>query len=184
MKAAIALFLVLASSAFARKEKAEQNEIVESRNVPLAVTIFAPKKIHEVKAHSRLAFFSLRLKPFVAQTFDHSKTAIGMEITTTTTWDAFTSAPILMTADGKQVYSAAHDWDAAMVRGGRAEQTIISDVDLIRKISVANEVYLTVMFPGSAAPFDHMSFQLSTEQLEDVRLVLGLFASMQSGAAH
>jgi hypothetical protein len=181
MKVAATLLLVLASSAFARKD---QNEIVESRNVPLAITTFTPKKGHEVKTHWRLAFFSLRLKPFVAQTFDHARTAIGMEITTTTTWDSFTLAPIVMTADGKQVYSATLNWDAAMVRGGRAEQTTITDLNLIRKISGANEVYLTVLFPGSAAPFDHMSFRLSPEQLEDVRLVLGLFDSMQSASAH
>jgi len=176
MKTSIALFMILASSAFAWKNKKGQNEIVESRNVPLAITTFAPKKVHEVKAHWRLAFFSLRLKPFITQSFDRSRTMLGIEVTTTSSWGEYVMAQIVLTADGKQIYSSMHDWATS----SGAEQTIITDVNLIHKISSANVVYLTVAFTGSAPPFDHMSFQISPEQLEDVRLMLALFDSMQA----
>jgi hypothetical protein len=175
------LSLVLASGTFARKDKKEEkNEIIETRNVPLAITTFMPRKLHEVRAHVRLAFFSLRLGPFVGQSFDHSQTVLQMNVKTTSSLGRFTFAPIILTADGKQIYTSSHDWAFDM----GAALTTITDANVIRKIAAATEVYLTVTFLGSAPPFDHMSFQVSPEQLEDVRLVVAKFDSMLSGTAH
>ena len=68
-------FLAVAVIALASKKDQPQPSIVEKRNVPLAISTFLPAKGHEVKAHWRLEYFSLKITPFVVQSFDKTTTS-------------------------------------------------------------------------------------------------------------
>jgi hypothetical protein len=160
----------------------KSNEIVEERDIPLATTTFSPKKSHTVKARHLLRTYTLRITPFVSMGFDHSNVIGGLRVTVTDTFlgddpAQFTSAPIIVTADGVQIYSDLHQWVYTTVWGALAEQTTITGSDTISKIANANTVWLTVKYLGESGPFDHMSFQLSGEQQEDIRLLMDFVQS-------
>jgi TonB family protein len=172
--------MILTTISFASNKS---NEIVEERNIPLATSTFAPKKSHTVKARHLLRVYALRLTPFFTMSFDHASGTGGIRVTTsnnTVMGDnpyEFSLATIVVTADGAQVYSYRHEWIDTTVWGGPAKQTTIADPVIIRKIADAKEVWLTVQFLGESGPFDHMSFQLSNEQQEDMRLFISFVQS-------
>lgn len=170
MKSVVVLsFMAVTSGAFAQEPS---NGVVEKRNIPLAITRFAPKKIHVVKTRWRLAFHSLKVEPFVIKSFDGTKTTLGIDAEVTTTWGSFSTAQVVLTADGKVLSSSTQGWTEGTSWGGPTERTTIENADLVRRIANAKELYLTVLFPGTSAPFDQISFKLSQEQLNDCRLLV------------
>jgi hypothetical protein len=166
----------LISPAFA-KDKAGA-VIIETRNEPVAITTFWPRNTHTVKAHWRLAFHRLKLTPFVAQSFDRENTVLGMNVTLGTTFESFNLASIVITADGKVLLSSEQNWTADASWGLGTHWTGIENAALLNKIAGAQEVYLTVFFPGRSAPFDKISFKLSEDQLGDCRLMSSKYAAL------
>jgi hypothetical protein len=73
--------------------------------------------------------------------------------------------------DGKEIGRLDREWTVGTA-WNVTEQTSIEDVSLVRAIAQGKEVYLTVMMLGEQPPFDHISFKLSPEQLEDRRLIV------------
>ncbi len=172
-------FGAFAQAAFAQKG---QNGIVEKRNVPLALTVFMPTKNPEVRTRIRLATFKLRVTPFVAQSFDRTKKTLGIEVKTTTNESlGFSFAGVTFTAEGKQLGSVEQDWATDTSLAGVTEQTTIEDLALVRRIATAKEVYLTVLLRGRPAPFNQISFKLSPEQLDNVRLLADKYDAMEPG---
>src|SRR5450755_1342012 len=130
-----------------------KSDIVEIRNAPMAFTIFQPAKPHEVRTHWRLAYHKLKLTPYTVQTFDRSRTALGIRITTNTSWGSFTFAPVLIVVDGKEVGRLDRDW-AIGTGWGVTEETSIENENLVRAIAHGKEVFLTVIMLGQQPPFD------------------------------
>ena len=179
----VLLFLVLACSAFARKDKKEQNEIVESRNVPIGITTFTPHRTHEVRSGSKLFGYALRITPFVSQNFDGSGRRGGIRIKITFQLSAliFSRAALVLMVDGHRSDPPdMYDWtvDTSWGAGGSGTAEVaIDEPRLLPVLANAKEVYLTVLVPGRPAPSDQISFKLSDEQQADCRLIAGKFAS-------
>jgi hypothetical protein len=149
------------------------NGIVEKQNVPLAMTIFMPEKNPEVGTRIRLATFKMKVAPVVAQTMNHEKKEIGLDVKLTEAigGQQFTYAAIAFTADGEAVGTPAfHTWTPNRTLGNYAAQTVIENAsDVVHRIAKAREAYLTVVLPGVQAPFNQISFKLSSDQLENFR---------------
>jgi hypothetical protein len=175
MEAIRVLLLILVAPllllAFGRPAK---DGVVETRNVPMATTVFQPAKPHVVKTHWRLAFHQLKLTPYTAQSFDRSRTALGLRLTTSTSWGSFTNAPVAIVIDGKELGRMDREW-AIGTGWSTTEETSIEDASVVRAISQGREVFLTVVMLGQQPPFDHISFKLSPEQLEDCRLIVAKY---------
>lgn len=176
LRAAIIVAAPLAASAAA-------GGIIERRNPAMAVTTFLPSKPHEVKTHWRLAFHRLKLTPYASQSFDRSRTALGIQLTTTTSWPSFTFAPVLIVADGKTLGRLQREWAIGTSWAGDTEQTTIESAELVRAVAKGKNVYVTVLFEGQQAPFDHISFKLSSEQLEDCRGVVAKYDELLTAAS-
>ena len=169
----------LALEAFAQKG---QSGIIEKRNVPLAVTVFMPAKNPEVRTRIRLASFALKITPFVDQSFDRTKTTLGIEVKTTTSESfAFTWARVMFMADGKQLGWVEQAWVTDRSFRGLTEETTVEDSTLVHEMATAKEVYLTVLLPGNPAPWNQISFKLSPEQLDNVRLLADKYDAMGPG---
>ncbi|SRR6266478_2074299 len=149
------------------------NGIVEKQNVPLAMAIFMPEKNPEVGTRIRLATFKMKVAPVVAQTTNHKKKEIGIDVKLTEAIGGrqFTNAAVAFTADGEAIGTPAfHTWTPNRTLGNYAAQTVIENAsDVVHRIGKAREAYLTVMLPGVQAPFNQISFKLSSEQLENFR---------------
>jgi hypothetical protein len=171
------LRLVVCSLAFTLPtlSRSAKSGIVEIRSTPMAVTTFQPAKPHEVRTHWRLAFHRLRITPYTTQTFDRGRTVLGIRLTTDTSWGEFTNAPVVVVIDGKEV--GRLDWLSWAVGVGWnvTEETSIQEANLVRAIARGKEVYLTIIMLGEQPPFDHISFKLSPEQLEDCQLIVAKY---------
>jgi hypothetical protein len=178
----LAVLAILPVAAFAADKKQQPNMVISKSDPALAVTAYYPSKFHEVKTRYRLAFHTLKVAPFAVQSFDRTKTTAGIRLTVTTSWSSFRFAPILVVADGKTLMqSEGLDWSV----GGSwnsSEETVIEDADLLRNMAVGKEVYVTVILLGNQAPFDRISFKLSTEQLNDCRLLVAKYGELEAAA--
>jgi hypothetical protein len=150
-------------------------DIIEKRDPAMAITTFLPSKPHEVKSHWRLAWHRLKLTPYATQSFDRSKTALGIQLTCTTTRPTFTFASVLIVAGGRTLGQFQREWAIGASWAGDTEQTTIESAELVRAVADGKEVYVTVLFEGQQAPFDRISFKLSPEQLEDCRRVVAKY---------
>jgi len=148
-------------------------DVVEQRDPALALTLFRPAKFHTVKSHYRLAAHQLKLIPFVRQSFDRSKTDMGLGVHVVTTFSSFTFAPVVITADGK-ASQFDQDWSAGTSFSGQTAETIVSDETAVRALAAAKEAFITVLF-SRQAPFDRITFKLSPEQLQDCRLMVSKY---------
>ena len=177
----IVLSLSFALFAMASKKDPQQNVIVEKRNVPLTIATFLPAKSHEVKSHWRLAYFSLKITPFVVQSFDKTTTRLAMEVKNKTTWPGYSSARVVITADGKALGSFMQDWIIDGQGMSETESTTIVDSNgLFRNMIAGQDVYLTIMFLGTAPPFDQMNFKLSPDQLSDLRMLADKYDALRA----
>lgn len=175
MKALRVLLIALSGiSSLLASGQPTKSAISETRNVSMAMTVYQPAKPHVVKTHWRLAFHQLKLMPYAAQSFDHSRTALGLRLTTSTSWGSFTNAPVVVVIDGREVGKVNREW-AIGTGWNTTEETTIEDPGLVRAISQGKEVYLTILMLGQQPPFDHISFRLSPEQLEDCRLMVAKY---------
>jgi hypothetical protein len=149
------------------------NGIVEKQNVPLAMTIFMPEKNPEVSTRIRLAVFKMKVAPIVAQTTNHEKKEIGVDVKVTEAigGQQFTNAAVAFTADGESLGTPAfHSWTPNSTMGNYAAQTVIENSsDVVHRIAKAKEAYLTVLLPGVQAPFNQISFKLSSGQLANFK---------------
>jgi hypothetical protein len=174
MRTVLALFLVLASTGYARKEKSEQNEIVEKRNIPLGTTTFMPRKTHMVHgAGGKLLGYGLRIIPFATQNLDGSDASTGIRVQVYVMFErlVFIQAAVVLLVDGNRLSLGALDWTAGTGFHNAVVETVITEPHLVRRIAYAKEVYLTVLVPGWSEPGNQMSFQLSEEQRTDCRLI-------------
>jgi len=163
----------------ATKKQQAPEEIIEKRDPALAVSVFYPRKSHEVKSRWRLAVHRLKLTPYASQTFDRNKTAIGLQLTVSTTFSTFTLASIAVVADGRTLNSPENlNWALGTSFGGDTEQTSVEGVDLVRGIADAKEAYITVLFPDQQAPFDRISFKLSPEQQADSHQIVAKYEEL------
>ena len=171
------LFICFAVSPLLALARSAKGDIVETRDAPMAVTIFQPGKPHVVKTHTRLAFYQLKLTPYVAQSFDLSKTALGIWLTTSTSVESFTNAPVIIVIDGKEAARMNRLW--TIRTGWRVtEETSIEDADLVRAIAQGKDVYLAVIMLDQTPPFNRMSFRLSPDQLEDCRAIVAKYSEL------
>jgi len=61
--------------------KKPTDEIVEKRNVPLAITTFTPRKTHVVRStEGKLLKYGMRLTPFVVQNLDGTGRKGGIRV--------------------------------------------------------------------------------------------------------
>ena len=176
MKIAVTLLLVLASAAFARKEKKEQpNVIIETRNVPLGVMTFTLRKAHEVKRGNGMYGYGLKLIPFAVQNLDGSNTHTGLRIRVIPeAWYAstFSRASVIFMVDGHRNETPVMlEWTVDDSRGNASSETVITDPLALRVLINATEVYLTVLVPDRPEPGNQISFRLSEEQRNDCRLI-------------
>lgn len=177
---AIVVGLLCWPLAFEASARKAQNGIIEKRNVPLAVTVFMPANNPGVRTRIRLAGFALQITPYVSQSFDRTKTTLGIDVKTTTSESlSFSFAGVVVTADGKQLGSVEQDWVTATSFAGVTEETTIEDSALVHNIATAKEVYLTVVVPGRPTPFNQISFKLSPQQLDNVRLLADKYDAME-----
>lgn len=127
----------------------------------------------EVGTRIRLATFKMEVAPVVAQTMNHEKKEIGIDVKLTEAIgrQQFTNAAIAFTPDGEAVRTPAfYSWTPNRTPGNYAAQTVIENAsDAVHRIAKAREAYLTVMLPAMQAPFNQISFTLSSEQLESFR---------------
>lgn len=180
VRSAIAVGLLCWPPAFEASHRKAQSGIIEKRNVPLAVTVFMPAKNPGVRTRIRLAEFALQITPYVSQSFDGTKTTLGIDVKTVTSESlSFSFAGVVVTADGKQLGSVEQDWVTATSFAGMTEETTIEDSALVHKIAAANEVYLTVVLSGNPSPWNQISFKLSPEQLDNVRLLADKYDAME-----
>lgn len=153
-------------------------QIIETRNVPLAITLYSTKPQKAKFVDSRRGLAKLDQKPqcktapAAAQTFDHSKTTIGLRLEVTTVGDKWTYAPVVIVADGRQVYSSRVEWTSNLTLGGqwRQDSMVESDVSLIRTLSKAMQVFVTVTLDST-----QVSFQLTPETLTDCGVIVAKF---------
>jgi hypothetical protein len=174
--AALAL-AILASAGIARG----QAGIVEKPNAPLAVTGFMAAKNPEVGTRIRLALFKLKVAPAVTQSFDRSKKSAGMMIKVTEELGGqpFTNAGVVLSIDGQSTGELPHEfWTPEQTARGFAALTAVEDADLVHRIAAAKEVYLSVLLPGTMAPFNQISFKLSAEQLANFKLLADKYDSL------
>ena len=113
----------------------------------MAVTRFVPAKPHEVKVHWRLAAHRLKLVPYAAQRFDRSQTTSGIGLEVATSWQSFSYAPVVVVADGKTIGRFEESW-AVGTSWTTTQQTVIENPAVVRAISNAKEVYITILFDG------------------------------------
>jgi len=172
-KALFLLFVTLWPAA-AGKNK---DVITETRNVPLAYTLFEPTKLHTARGRYRLATYWVKVAPFIVQSLDKTNTKAGVRLVTFTTFQSFTFAPAVIVADGKTLYHHELEWKNGISLSGTTEEALIDDLDLLRALSEAHEVYFSVLF-SSQAPFDHYSIKLTPEQIEDCKLILGKYEEL------
>jgi len=166
----------------ATEKKPAAPEIIQKTDPALALTVFYPNKPHEVRFRWRLSWHRLKLTPYVGQRLDHTQTVAGLKLTVATTYGTFTSAPVLVVADGRLLNSAERlDWAAATSLSGDTEETEIEGVELVRGLADAQEAYITVLFPGEQAPLDRISFRLSPEQTADCRLIVAKYDELTGG---
>jgi hypothetical protein len=192
MKFSVALLsLLLASGGFARKEKGEEkNEIIETRNVPLAITTFTPRKTHQVRSGSKLFGYMLRITPFASQNFDgtNRQTGIRIKITFQLSVSIFSRAALVLMVDGRKSDPAILDWtvDTSWGAGGSgtAEIVIADEPRLLGLLANAKEIYVTILVPGRPPPSDQISFQMSEEQQNDCRLINDKYGLGTTGFHH
>ena len=157
--------------------------IVEKQNVPLAMAIFMPEKNPEVGTRIRLATYKMKVAPVVAQTTNHKKKEIGIDVKMTEAIGGrqFTNAAIAFTADGEAIGTPAfHSWTPNRTFGNYAAQTVVENAsDVVHRIAKAREAYLTVILPGVQAPFNQISFKLSSEQLENFRRMADKYDALE-----
>jgi hypothetical protein len=167
-------FLIAAAACVPTGRAADHRSpvIVEKENVPLAITVFSSSSNPDVRTRIRLAAFTLRIRPFVSWSFDRSHKSLAIEIKATTNGlTRFSFARLVFTADGKQIGSTDTSWIEETSFSGATEQAVIEDPELVRKLAAAKEAYVTIGIPGTAAPFNLISFRLSPEQLDNLRLL-------------
>lgn len=167
--------------------------IIETRNIPLAITQYLPAKTHDVTYHPvALVHLRLTITPYVGRSFDQSKTSLSVEVTITisaaairaASWQAFSNADMVITVDGKALSPVSfglygqNSWSYNGGWHGIVEQTVIHDERAIRAIASGSEVYLSVMLPGRPAPSDQISFRLSQDQLNDCNLMIAKYDSL------
>lgn len=123
--------------------------IVEKQNVPLAMAIFMPEKNPEVGTRIRLATYKMKVAPVVAQTTNHKKKEIGIDVKMTEAigGQQFTNAAIAFTADGEAIGTPAfHSWTPNRTFGNYAAQTVVENAsEVVHRIAKAREAYLTVL---------------------------------------
>ena len=150
-------------------------QIVEKHNAPLATDYFLPEKNPEVSTRIRLAMFKLKVAPVIAQSMNHEKKEIGLDVKLTAALGGqqFTNAAVAVTVDGEAIGTPQYyTWTPDRTMGNYAAQTMIEATpDVVRKIANAKEAYLTVLLPGVQAPFNQISFKLSAEQLANFKLM-------------
>jgi len=177
----VLLSLALASGGFARKQqKEEKNEIIETRNVPLAITTFTPRKTHQVWAGSKLFGCALTITPFASQNFDGTGKHAGMRIKITFQLPVrnFYRAALVIMIDGHRSDPEMFEWTVdTSPRGGSwaAEAVMTGDPHALDTLATAKEVYFTILIPGRPSPSDQISFRLSEEQQADCRLIADTF---------
>ena len=95
-----------------------------------------------------------------------------MEVKNKTTWSGYSRARVVITADGKALGSFMQAWIIDGRGMSETESTTIVDSNgLFRNIIAGRDVYVTIMLLDSAPPFDQMNFKLSSEQLNDLRML-------------
>src|SRR5579883_1454293 len=153
-------------------------QIIETRNVPLAIALYStkPQKAKFVDNRRGLAKLDqkpqCKIAPTAAQSFDHSKATIGLQLQVTTIGDKWNYAPVVIVADGRQVYSSKLEWTSNLMLGGqwRQDSMVESDVSLIRTLSKAKQVFVTVALDNA-----QLSFELTPETLTACGLVAAKF---------
>lgn len=160
-------------------------QVIETRNVPLAFTLYSTKSQKAKFVENRHGLEKLdqkpqcKIAPAAAQLFDHSKTSIGLELQVTTVGDKWTYASVVIVADGRQVYSSKVEWTSSLTLSGqwRQESTLESDVSLIRTLSKARQVFVTIVLTNT-----QLSFELTPETLTDCGVIAAKFDELARDA--
>lgn len=182
----VVLAILLSAPAIA-KDKAQAGIITETRNDPTAMTAYTMKgrKAKFVENRRGLEKINqkpeLKMGPVVVQSYDHTKTTAGLRFQVTAVGDNWTFAPILIVADGKQVYSAKLDWTTGLILGGlwRMETAIDADSRSMHLLAGAKEVFVTVTVDARA-----MSFEVPPEELSDIQAMADKFDELKGRDAN
>jgi hypothetical protein len=156
-------------------------QIAEKPNAPLGVTYFLPEKNPEVSTRIRLARFKLKTAPVIAQSTNHQKKDIVLDVKVTAAigGQEFTNAAVTVTVDGEMLGSQNATWTPERTMGNYAAETMIeTSIDLVRRIANGKEVFLSVTLPGVQAPFNQISFTLSPEQIANFKLMADKYDSL------
>jgi hypothetical protein len=170
----VALLLVATTSAAIGAN--EKPPIIEKDNVPLQFHLFTPRDQKANTVHAGLLHadtYNWRVYPNVDQSFD------GTQKTMTFVVDLigpvqFTSAPLVIAIDGETFQIPEQVWTPYQaIFAQRRVAEMVSAGGLVRRISHATEVYVTILVDQQ-----QFSVKLSEEQIGVFRLMLDKFMSL------